>query len=168
MQPESKLHRGLVIYYGAVQSAHLISLAWEASNYARTGRFALLAPPPTAGWPIGPERILLLLGTIDALLILASIPFVWGTLRGRSWAARLGAFILTAFSLTALAFAAVTLPSGVWLQSPSYIVEAILFIPIGLLVLIHLRRLTKPLQNGAPDPDKLAQTEPEDHTSSSE
>lgn len=139
MEPQGKLHRTLVVYYAIVQSAHLVSLAWQAVAYSRTGRFSLLAPAQAAGWSIGSERALLVLGTLDALLILASVPFVWGTLSRRRWALRLGTFILTAFSLTALAFAIVTLPSGAWLQWPVYSIETILFAPIGLLAARHLR-----------------------------
>lgn len=144
MVPHSKTHRGLVIYYGGIQALHLLALAYEALTYLRTSQIVLLAPPPAGGWSAPVESTLLILGSLDALLILASIPFVWGTLREKDWGLRLGALVLTAFSLTALAFAVVTLPSGVWLQQPAYLVEALLFAPIGLLAALHLRWLTRP------------------------
>lgn len=144
MKPHSKWHRVLVIYYGGVQTLHLLALAYEALTYMRTSQIVLLAPPPAGGWSAPLESTLLILGALDAMLILASIPFVWGTLRGKDWGRRLGALVLTAFSLTALAFAVVTLPSGVWLQRPVYLIEALLFAPIGLLAALHLRWLTRP------------------------
>lgn len=146
---DSKRHRALVVYYGVVQTAHLIALIWEGLNYLRTSHLVLLAPPPPGGWSPSTLSILLVLGTLDGILILASAPFVWGTLKRRPWRFKLGGVILSAFTLTALAFALVTYPTGVWYLEVVYPVEVLLFMPIGFLAQLHLRWLIRGADNQA-------------------
>lgn len=142
------LYRGLVIYYGLVQSVHLASIGWDGANYLETGRLTLLAPPPPGGWPGTALAALLAMGLADSLIILASLAFVWGTLKGRPWSRGLGTAVLSGFMVTALAFAVVTLPSGVWGLHAVYWVEGLLFVPIAVLTLLHLVRTLGSEQGG--------------------
>lgn len=134
----ARLYRALVIYYALVQIVHLISIGWEGAHYLRTGSLALLAPPPAAGWSGPAMAALLAMGLADAILVLASLAFAWGVLRDRAWSRPLGAVVLLAFMATALAFAVVTLPTGVWSVHRVYLIEGVLFLPIAALALVHL------------------------------
>lgn len=146
MKRDGVLHRGMALYYAGVQAAHLVALVWEGLNYLQRSELILLAPPPAGGWTPRQESILLLLGALDALIILSSIPFLVRTMTRKPGRFHLGAVVLGAFSLTALVFGVVTWPTGVWTTHPVYLLEGALYIPIGVLLVLHLRWL---LEGGA-------------------
>lgn len=131
---KSNSHKILVIYFGIVQSAHLIVLLRAAIILAVSGRLVFPAAPPPEGWTIQAQHCLLGNGLIDALNIAASLLFIGAYLKRRPWQRPLGLIALTAQLYSALLFGIVTIQSGAWMTHPvGYFSLAILYLPIFIL-----------------------------------
>ncbi|MGA9531693.1 MAG: hypothetical protein WBR18_03160 [Anaerolineales bacterium] len=122
---------------------HSSTLVWEGGALAAGGELGVLAPAPTGGWPAATVAALILLGALDAVIAPVSLVFVWGWFRRANWSGWLGSAVLATVMLSAIAFAAVTVPSGVWRLQPAYTIEAILFAPIAVLVILYFRWLLR-------------------------
>jgi hypothetical protein len=138
---EPGILRLLVTYYGLIQILHFSMLALESFNWGRTGTPAILAPPPPAGWTDQALWLLAGTGVADAISIPFSVLFAWGWLRGKAWSDWLGALTLGGSMFSAIVFAVGTVPAGVWQVRLAYWIEALLFLPIGVLFILFLRRL---------------------------
>lgn len=141
--PEGRRVDRLVGYFGLVQALHTFALAWEASGLLSGRGLSILAPAPAAGWPPASLAALIAMGAVDTLVAPASLIFVWGWFRRTRWSGWLGAVVLAAVLLSALAFAIVTIPSGVWGVHFAYTLEAILFVPIVGLAILYANGLLR-------------------------
>jgi hypothetical protein len=133
----------LVAYFGVIQVVHASALVWEVGGLAAGRDLALLAPGPTGGWPAGTLAALIAMGVLDSLVAPISLVFVWGWFRRADWRRWLGGAVLAPVMLSALAFAVVTVPAGVWNMHVAYSLEAILFVPVAALAILHGRWLIR-------------------------
>ncbi len=141
MKVGQPIYRNILIgYYAVVQLVHFACLLLEFSHILRGLPFTILAPAPQGGWSDLRWIMLVILGNLDAIIIMLSVVFVWGYFKRRPESLRFGYFLLTTFLVTALLYLLVTLPGGAWNEHPwNYGVLVVCFIPILVLYLDLMR-----------------------------
>ncbi|MCF7922104.1 MAG: hypothetical protein K9M55_05335 [Candidatus Marinimicrobia bacterium] len=133
--------RNFLLYCtGIVQSIHLIALVVELQNIIHDGKSRLLAPAPEMGWSSMQFAALFIMGTLDMLLILGFVAYVWMIYLENSQANRIGLAVLSGFQITALAYALVIIPSrAITVHPVNYAIIALAFLPVFLLWIDLLR-----------------------------
>ena len=127
----------LVAYFGLVQIAHLVALAWAAVLLILTGRIPFPAPPPPGGWSPQARHFLIGLGVADAVTALLAVAFVFGYFSSANWCVWLGMLTLTSAVCSAVVFAYGTIASGAWACHPvEYLSLAIAFTPVAVLFVL--------------------------------
>jgi hypothetical protein len=140
MNNKSKITRWLVIYYGILQSAHLLALARAGALLWFTQKVPFPILPPTGGWPPSTMPFLFGLAGTDVIGILVGLVFAYQFIFKRNLKPMLGIVSLTIFITGAIVFAAGTFPTGAWSAHPvSYWLMVGLFIPVIPLYLQCLR-----------------------------
>ncbi len=131
MKKINRFTKFLIVYYGILQSLHLLVLAraefilW----YSHMAPFPILPPP--GGWAAEAMPFLYGLAGMDVIGILLGIIFSYQYLVNKKYKPVLGLISLTIFISGAIVFAAGTFPSGAWTAHPvSYWLMVILFAPI--------------------------------------
>ncbi|MFP3854466.1 MAG: hypothetical protein ACLFWD_09260 [Anaerolineales bacterium] len=137
------LLRLLVGYYGILQIVHFCALALESLRWQQTGVPRILAPPPAGGWSQQARWLLVGTGVADAIVIPFSVLFAWGWIKGKAWSGWLGALTLGSSAFSAVIFGVGTFPTGAWSQNIAYWIEAVLFAPVGFLLILFIRHLLK-------------------------
>lgn len=123
--------RPLIVYYGILQSVHLLALLRAAYLFSRLNRFPFPAPPPTGGWAPQTIPFLIGMGLVDAVAIILALVFVYMWIINRQTPIRLGLISLTIAGASAAIFAIGTFASGAWAANPlAYGVMVILFAPL--------------------------------------
>ncbi len=141
MREKKRTLTGLIVYYGVLQTLHLLTLA-RAGLLILSGDpapFPILPPPE--GWSAQAMAFLYGLAGVDVIGIILGIRFaVQNTIQQR-FNPRLGIVSLTVFISGAVVFAAGTFPSGAWAAHPaSYLIMVALFAPSVLPYLLLLRQ----------------------------
>ena len=132
--------RTLIVYYGILQSLHLVVLVRAGVILLLQGRFPFPILPPPGGWDPQVIPFMLGLGTTDLAGILLGLCFVYRALIKGALYRRLGVISLTIFITGAIVFAVGTLPSGAWASHPfAYGLMAVLFAPTVILYTWLLR-----------------------------
>jgi hypothetical protein len=137
---KSPLFQILLIYYGILQSAHLISLVRAGWIWTATNQMVFPAPPPQGGW--APETIPFLfgMGLVDALAAFLGIAYVGLAFREKTPESSLGLISLTSALTSAFVFVAGTFSAGAWCANPAaYGALVVLFSPLIPLYAVFLR-----------------------------
>lgn len=129
-----RTEKALVVWFGIVQSLHLVVLARALIIFSRTTELPFPALPPPQGWSPQAEHFLIGNGIIDAVNIFLSLIFVYVFFKSKPWALKTGLISLTVLLYSALIFAYGTIRAGAWSEHPfAYCSMAVLYIPIFLL-----------------------------------
>jgi len=138
-----------ILYYGVLQSLHLLILLRAGILLLTTSTIPFPILPPSNGWQAQTWPFLLGLAGMDVIGILLGIIFaVRSKLKGVV-DQKLGLISLTIFFSGAIIFAAGTFPSGAWAQHPiAYWGMAFLFFPCTYL---FFQLITMPLENESPN-----------------
>ena len=132
--------RTLIVYYGILQSLHLLVLARAGVIILLQGRLPFPILPPPGGWDPQIIPFMIGLGTTDLVGILLGLFFAYRALIKGAFYRRLGVISLTIFVTGAFVFAVGTLPSGAWAAHPiAYGLMAVLFLPAVILYIWLLR-----------------------------
>lgn len=136
MEKSDRSLRILVIYYGILQSLHLLTLARAGLFILRGEGYPFPILPPPEGWTQQSMAFLFGLAGMDVIGIFLGIIFVRQVVfRGKTNKV-LGILSLTIFITGAVVFAAGTFPSGAWGAHPmAYGVMVVLFAPAPFLLL---------------------------------
>jgi hypothetical protein len=136
MDPDGRLAKVLVGYYGLIQALHLISIGRATVVLGKTGEMTFPAPPPAGGWSEQAVNFFVGVGAIDALNAILALVFVYGFFKGARWRGWLGTLTLTVVAYSALLFAFATLPTGAWGDRPvEYSIIVAAFAPVLVLML---------------------------------
>jgi hypothetical protein len=123
--------RPLILYYGILQSVHLLALLRAGYLFSRLNRFPFPAPPPAGGWAPQTVPFLIGMGIVDAVAIILALIFAFTWVTRRKIQTRLGLISLTIAGASAAIFAIGTFASGAWAANPlAYGVMVILFAPL--------------------------------------
>ncbi|MGC9363252.1 MAG: hypothetical protein ACP5FZ_01645, partial [Fidelibacterota bacterium] len=128
--------KALVVWFGIVQSLHLVVLARALIIFSRTAKLPFPALPPPQGWSPQAEHFLTGNGIIDAFNIFLSLIFIYGYFKSKSWALKTGLIALTILLYSALIFSYVTINAGAWSAHPyAYGSMVVLYLPIFILTI---------------------------------
>jgi hypothetical protein len=134
--PDSRLAKVLVAYYGFIQALHLIGIGRASVVLETTGEMTFPAPPPAGGWSEQAINFFVGVGAIDALNAVIALVFVYGFFKGARWRGWLGTLTLTVAAYSALLFAFATIPTGAWADRPvEHLVIVLAFAPVLALML---------------------------------
>ena len=149
--PDGTLARILVIYYGFIQSLHLIAIGRATVVLETSGELTFPAPPPAGGWSEQASHFFVGVGAIDALNAVIALVFVYGFFRRARWRGWLGTLSLTVVAYSALLFALATIPTGAWAHRPvEYAIIVIAFVPVlALMMAFGYWLVTGQLDRGA-------------------
>jgi hypothetical protein len=129
-----------VVYYGILQSLHLLTLARAGLLILRGVAFPFPILPPPQGWNQQSMAFLFGLAGTDVIGILLGIIFAGQLLLKGKLNRTLGVLSLTIFITGAVVFGAGTFPSGAWAAHPmAYGVMVVLFAPVLLIYSFLLR-----------------------------
>lgn len=127
----NNLRRILIIYYGILQSLHLLTLARAGIILWFFQRVPFPILPPPDGWSSEVMPFLYGLAGMDVLGILLGIIFACQYQFKNIFRPLLGLVSMTIFISGAIVFAAGTFPTGAWAVHPvSYWIMVLLFAPI--------------------------------------
>jgi len=130
----------LILYYGILQSVHLLALLRAGYLFSRLNRMPFPAPPPPGGWAPQTVPFLIGMGLVDAVAIILALIFAYMWLSRRQLLARLGLISLTIAGASAAIFAIGTFAGGAWAAHPlAYGVMVILFAPLLPLFVLLAR-----------------------------
>ena len=130
----------LIIYYGILQSLHLLSLMFAGILILQGDPAPFPILPPPDGWTDQAMAFLYGLAGTDVIGILLGILFAYRAAVKQRFSRRLGVLSLTIFITGALVFGAGTFPSGAWAAHPfAYWIMVALFLPSVVLYYILLR-----------------------------
>ena len=133
------IRTSLVIYYGILQSFHLVALMWAGVHYYSTGRIGFPAPA-VSEWSPDAARFLIGTAAMDILFIPFAWGFVWTMLKHHPLERNMEIIALSGSLYSAGLFLIGTLPSGAWQVHPvSYGILVILFAPVVLLTMIDVQ-----------------------------
>ena len=134
--PDSRLARVLVGYYGFIQALHLVGIGRATVVLEATGEMSFPAPPPAGGWSEQAINFFVGVGAIDALNAILALVFVYGFFKRARWRGWLGTLTLTVAAYSALLFAFATIPTGAWTVRPvEYLIIVVAFAPVLALML---------------------------------
>lgn len=137
--PESRLAKLLVAYYGLIEAAHFVVLVQAGMRLLLTGRIGFPAPPPPGGWAGQLYPFFVAMGVVDAAGIAVAWLFVYGYFAGARWRWWAGWVTLTSIVYSAVVFAWGTVRSGAWSRWPvAYLALAVAFVPVALLVILYV------------------------------
>jgi hypothetical protein len=120
----------LILYYGILQTLHLIILLRAGILLLTTTRIPFPVLPPSSGWQVQTWPFLLGLAGMDVISILLGIIFAGRSQFKDVVDQKLGLISLTIFISGAMVFGAGTFLSGAWSHHPiAYGSMAFLFIP---------------------------------------
>lgn len=146
MQVNSKkrLLKILIVYYGILQTAHLVSLIRAGIILLNEGRIAFPASPPAQGWDKQALYFLVGMSIFDTGNILITIIFIYAYFASKEWSSLIGIINLTAMISSGAFFALGTFPSGAWFVHPfEYLLITFLFLPIILLFFLFTYQSSK-------------------------
>jgi hypothetical protein len=132
--------QSLLIYYGLLQTLHLLTLAYAGVliAFGNPAPFPILPPP--GGWTNQAMAFLFGLAGTDLIGIFLGIIFPYRAVVKKRFNRRMGTLSLTIFTTGALIFGAGTIPSGAWGAHPvAYWAMVILFLPCVVLYYLLLR-----------------------------
>lgn len=133
----------LILYYGVLQSLHLLILL-RAGLLLLSGQaspFPILPPPH--GWQEQTWPFMFGLAGMDVVAIFLAFIFVYQAYRKNKIMDLIGILSLTIFISGAIIFAVGTLFAGAWRSHPiEYGLMAILFLPALVLYGLLIRRLS--------------------------
>jgi hypothetical protein len=149
MPKNKRIPQLLILYYGVLQSLHLLVLLRAGILLLTTSTIPFPILPPSTGWQAQTWPFLLGLAGIDVIGILLGIIFAVRSQFKGVVDQKLGLISLTIFISGAIIFAAGTFPSGAWSQHPiAYWGMALLFLPCPYL---FYQLITMPLENESPN-----------------
>jgi len=132
--------RTLILYYGILQSLHLLTLARAGLLILQGIDFPFPILPPPVGWEEQSIAFLFGLAGMDVIGIILAIIFTLKMLTSEKINRILGVLSLTIFISGAVVFAAGTFPSGAWGAHPvAYGAMVVLFTPTVLLFILLLQ-----------------------------
>lgn len=143
MHENKRIPQILILYYGVLQSLHLLVLLRAGILLLSTTKIPFPVLPPSTGWQAQTWPFFLGLAAMDVIGILLGILFAIRSQFKGVVDQKIGLISLTIFISGAVVFAAGTFPSGAWSQHPlAYGSMALLFIPCLYLYmrLIALQR----------------------------
>lgn len=136
---DSGLEKALIIYYGILQTAHLLGIVITGLTWIRGGGLGVLARPPLTGWSAQAIHFLVGTGLVDFFIAIGAVIFVVRYLKGFRGSEILGAVVLTGSLYSAAVYAYGTIRSGAWQLHPmTYLLMTTAFIPVILLAITYL------------------------------
>ena len=134
----SPIAKLLVTYYGLLELAHIIVLAWAGLRFLRTGDLGFPAAPPPDGWSPQVVPFLIATAALDALNGMLAWAFVYGYWTRAPWRWWVGGITLTATLYSAIVFCAGTIASGAWQHRPAgYLSLVAAALPVIALALLY-------------------------------
>ncbi len=138
--PFSRLLILFAVYYGILQSLHLLFLARAGFILVNTGAIPFPAPPPEVGWSNQVIPFFLAMGGLDAAAALLGIFSVIILVRKNQFDSRPWILSLGIALTSALIFAVGTFASGAWMDHPiAYGILIVFFSPIFPLFIMILK-----------------------------
>ncbi len=142
MQPRTRFLRLLTIYYGLLQSVHLVVLGYGMTVYLQHQVIGFPAPPPSIPWQRQAINFSLGNGMLDAVVAVAGLFYVFGFLQGKNWGRVLGLVCVTASLSSGVFFVIGTALSGAWVADPlHYSGLVLIFSPLVPLFFLLFRDL---------------------------
>ena len=133
----------LIIYYGLLQTLHLLTLAYAGLMIAGGDPAPFPILPPPGGWVDQTMPFLFGLAGTDLIGILLGILFAYRAVIKKVFNSRLALLSLTIFITGAIVFGAGTFPSGAWAAHPvAYWIMVVLFLPSVLLYVLLIKNET--------------------------
>jgi hypothetical protein len=135
VQPDDRLARGLVAWYGLYQAAHVVVNTRGLYILYSGAALDFPAPPPPSGWPAETINMMLGIGWADLLGAILTLVFVRGYLRRAPWRMWLGTLVLTISVYASVIYNYWTIASGAW-TGPNWWAYLLVnggFLPILLL-----------------------------------
>jgi hypothetical protein len=130
----------LIMYYGCLQSLHLLVLIRAGALLLFEGRYPFPVLPPPGGWDNQMLPFFIGLGITDSVGILLGIVFAGQSIFKVRLNRRLGVISLTIFISGAIVFGIGTVFSTAWAAHPfAYGLMAVLFLPVPVLYTWLLR-----------------------------
>ena len=140
MKNSREVPRGLITYYGLLQTLHLLVLIRAGIIFLQGGTAPFPILPPPAGWQEQSMAFMFGLAGMDVIGIILAIFFSYRTLNKGKFNPILGILSLTIFISGAVVFGAGTFSSGAWTANPiSYWIMVTLFSPSPLLLIKLLK-----------------------------
>jgi len=137
--------KSLILYYGVLQTLHLLVLLRAGVILFTTDSFPFPILPPPAGWEDQAIYLMLGLGFTDTISILLGMHFAYRASFKHQLNRRMGVISLTAFITGAIVFGFGTFPSGAWAAHPfAYGIMVVLFLPSIWLYIWLLKSNLKP------------------------
>ena len=135
MNPDDRLPRALVIWYGLYQGAHILVNTRGLYVIYSGGILDFPSPPPPSGWPTETIHMIVIIGWADLVGAILALVFVRGYLRRARWRMWLGTLTLTISVYAAVLYNYWTIASGAWIGSNvlAYAVVNAGFLPVLLL-----------------------------------
>ena len=134
------IQRVLTIYYGVLQSAHLLTLLRASFIILQTGEIPFPALSPPGGWLPQAIPFLVGMGVVDAVAIVLALIFVFQTNIRKNYQPIIGIISMTIAMASAVQFAVGTIPSGAWSAHPlAYGLMVVLFAPVISLYFLLLQ-----------------------------
>ncbi len=135
-----KFLKPLIIYYGLLQTLHLLTLAYAGLMMAGGDSAPFPILPPLGSWTNQAMAFLYGLAGTDVIGILLGILFTYQAILTKDFHPKLGRLSLTIFITGALVFGAGTIPSGAWAAHPAaYWIMVFLFLPSVALYYLLLK-----------------------------
>ncbi|NOZ74836.1 MAG: hypothetical protein GXO90_05585 [FCB group bacterium] len=135
-EPYPNLRRGLILYYGGLQTVHFLVLIWAAFVYFTSGHIGVPAPAATV-WSTDAQAFLVGTAAIDFLMIPFTWAFVWAMFTRHPREIILETIALTGSFYSAGLFFLGTWPAGAWAAHPlNYGTLALLFFPVAALAIL--------------------------------
>ncbi len=132
--PDRKLVKGLVAWYGLYQAIH-IGVNLRGLFQLAHGGIDFPALPPSGGWTPQVIHFFTGMASLDLLNAVLTLVFVLGYFRRARWRFWLGTLTLTVSMYAALLFDYATLASGSWTQANlgGYLFTNVTFLPVVVL-----------------------------------
>lgn len=133
--PDEKLPRSLVAWYGLYQAAHILVNTRGLYLLYSGSALDFPAPPPPSGWPVETIHMMVIIGWVDLIGAFLALLFVGGYLRRARWRMWLGTLTLTISVYAAVIYNYWTIASGAW-TGPNLVAYAVVnggFLPVLLL-----------------------------------
>lgn len=139
--PDDRLPRALVAWYGLYQAAHILVNTRGLYILHSGGTLDFPAPPPPSGWPPETIHMMVIIGWVDLVGAFLALLFVRGYLRRARWRMWLGTLTLTVSVYAAVLYNYWTIASGAWTgrNAIAYVVVNAGFLPVLLLFYLFCR-----------------------------